>query len=390
MADGPGSLDLHINPPSVYLDDRWVWTPLRGAANGTPKEAADVDALKAVEAAAAAGAAFRCHFGSTHTRLDHAVAAPRYAGDHEVRLPYSGNLATATDLRGRAMSTTAVSRPAPLVKLTQHPTRWLSNKAQLLVSAAALATIGMLIVVAVYYLAFEVNPTVTTLWHRTISDNVLRHDIRNVGEGLLGGLLAQLVVWDHFKRRRHMNKLDLFEIALHIPNLKSNRRLTVWQLLVTPVLVLIYAAPGFFLALGITDLIRHNIEFMHSAVNVLPALDTHQLQAPGAPLWSRIRALWTEDWDKKLLGYGASLVFGRRPAKKLFDDGQLWFAERRVRVGKPIRWYHTPTFKARYNFLDSGAVANGHRRLLGMQTVLIVGAMLAVFGGYVLIFIAGK
>lgn len=290
------------------------------------------------------------------------------------------------------MGAEAATFPVPLVKLTQQPARWLLHKVQLLVSAAVLASVGMVIVVAGYYLAFEVNPTMTTLWHRAIGDDQLRHNIRNVGEGLLGGLLAQLVVWNHFKRRRSMNLLDRFEIALGIPNVKDARRLSIWQLLVTPVLVLLYATPGFFVALGTATLIHHNTRYLHNTITVLqPDVNLH-VPPHEATLWSKTQALWTQNWDKKLMGYGASLVFGRRPAKKVFDDGQLWFAERRVNVGKTVRWYHTPTFKARYNVAHSngGVITHSHRGSLIMRIVMAVGAGLAVFGGYVLIVIAGQ
>ncbi|MEU8777189.1 hypothetical protein [Streptomyces sp. NPDC048606] len=50
-------LDLHEPTPTVYLD-QWVWIRLARAANGSPREASDVDALAAVRDASAAGVVF--------------------------------------------------------------------------------------------------------------------------------------------------------------------------------------------------------------------------------------------------------------------------------------------------------------------------------------------
>jgi hypothetical protein len=49
------------------------------------------------------------------------------------------------------------------------------------------------------------------------------------------------------------------------------------------------------------------------------------------------------------MGLAASFFFGRRPLRKVFDGVQLWFAERHVASGKPVHWYHPPTFRARCN-----------------------------------------
>src|SRR5260370_28605850 len=51
------------------------------------------------------------------------------------------------------------------------------------------------------------------------------------------------------------------------------------------------------------------------------------------------------------MGFAASFFFGRRPLRKVFDGIQLWFAERHVASGKPMRWYLPPTFRARCNYV---------------------------------------
>ncbi len=286
----------------------------------------------------------------------------------------------------------SVDSPPPLVKLTRHPAKWLLNKAQLLVAAVVFAYIGMHIIVAVYYLLFEVNPSMKALWHHTVRNSDFRHNVRDVGEGLLGGLLAQAVVWNHFKKRGPPNGLDRSEMKLHIPNVKDDRRLSFWQALATPELALLYAVPGFFAGLGIDVLIHRNITHLSGLAGSLqPALTTHP---QAATLWSKMTAVVTQNWDKKLMGYGAAFLFGRRPAKGVFDDAQLWFVERRISAQKPLRWYHMPTYKARYNYVRrSGGANTDHHGALEASLIFLtfgVGLALAVYGWYILTFIAGQ
>lgn len=181
------------------------------------------------------------------------------------------------------MSAAGATLPAPLVTLSRHPIRWLLNKLQLLGWAVVLTYVGVLIVAGLYYLLFEVNPTMTKLWHQAVSDNGLRHDIRNVGEGFFGGLLGQQVVWNHFRRRRPKNRLDKTEIALHIPNVKDDRRLS-WGLVAVPVLAVAYAVLGLLAALWISHKLQHSIDHLNSTVSALHVHVTH-----ASPLWEKAK-----------------------------------------------------------------------------------------------------
>src|SRR5947209_2274777 len=106
--------------------------------------------------------------------------------------------------------------PPPLdATLTRHPLRWLRNRLLLLVDALVLLHVGTLIVVALYYLAFQLIPGVKYDWDHALTGQLhfwglkvhvallsgahwaqWRHLIRNVGEGLLGAVLAQAIVWN--------------------------------------------------------------------------------------------------------------------------------------------------------------------------------------------------
>jgi hypothetical protein len=255
--------------------------------------------------------------------------------------------------------------PPPLVRFFRHPIRWTRNKVELLAAAVVLAHIGMLIIVALYYLIFELNPTVTHWWHGVVSNSDLRHSIRDVSEGVLGGFLAQAIVWNHYTRghQKAGRRIERLQERLHLP---------------APVIAMagtiLLAAAGFAIA-----------------YYVLHALHAHAAAgSPKGSFWSRSATIWKYGWDKKIMGYGASLI-ARRPLFVVFDSIQRWFAERRVDLGKPLRWYHPPTFKARYNGLKSAD--HPVERHPAWQTVpmlggLVVGIGLAGYGYYVLTYVA--
>lgn len=275
--------------------------------------------------------------------------------------------------------------PAPLVTI-RRPIKWFTNMVQLLAAAVVLAYFGTQIIAGLYYLLFEVDPTMTSLWHHAINDNALRHNIRDIGEGFLGGLLAKQVIWNHYKKHRDQNGLDKLEIRLGIANVKDDKRLSIWQLLASPLLALLYAVPGFLIASGGIFLVHRYGTHLHTAVA--------PLQPRNTTLWSKVDATWSQNWQKKLLGYGASLFFGRRPVKGVFDDLQLWFAERLVIDEKRFRWYHPPTFRARCNDIRAhGRTAteyHGFWRSMVVRFGIGLSVALAGLGFYVTTFVASS
>lgn len=239
-------------------------------------------------------------------------------------------------------------RPPPLVTVTSHPVRWMHNFIRTLVIAVVLAHVGMVVVMGLYYLLFEVYNPITRVWHHTVSDSNLRHDLRDVAEGLLDGFCAQQIFWNHYKKRdlKKLNFFDRIELSLRIPNLKQADRLSRWQLATCWMVAFLYAIPGFILTLLIVRSVNLNLDSVLTIHPYAPALQA---------VWGRLRNWWTSSWDKKLIGYGASLFFGRRPMSEVFDDLQFRFAARRVRTGKALRFWHPPTVQARYNELKDAA-----------------------------------
>ncbi len=295
-------------------------------------------------------------------------------------------------------------RPPPLdATLLRHPVRWLKIKALVAVDGLVLVHIGTLIVVAVYYLAFQTIPGVKYDWDHALTGGLRfwglhvhlgllspghwaqwRHLVRNVGEGLLGGVLAQAMIWNHFRvKPKPRSWVDRLEIRLHIPNLKDERRTSGWQLLALPLLVLVYAIPGFAVGAGVARLIQHGLAHVH----------LQQISSDAV-----VQSLWTGNVSQKVVGLFASIVFARRVGRGVYDDMQLFFAERRRAAGKPLSRYHklVPTFAARYNGISStenaaAAVETHDRWARWILTGSIpVGIGLAAFGYYVLAYIATR
>ena len=310
--------------------------------------------------------------------------------------------ATATEPKRRFWQRRRRPKPPPPLDATliRHPLRWLKNKALLAVDGLALIHVGTLIVVALYYLAFQTIPGVKYDWDHLLTGGLhfwglhvhlvllskahwaeWRHLVRNVGEGLLGGILGQAIIWNHFKvKPKPPGRVDELEIALHIPNLKDNRRTSAWQMLALPLLVLVYAIPGFAIGAGVSHLIQHDLAHIH----------LHQVSSDRV-----VQSLWTGNVSQKVVGLFASLVFARRVGRGIYDDVQLFFAERLRASGKPLRFYHklVPTFIARYNSVSSDEAAAAVDKHDRWATWILVGSIpvgigLAAFGYYVLAYIA--
>ncbi len=295
---------------------------------------------------------------------------------------------------GRAPSTMAVPAftnatsdkaplPWPLVRFWRHPLRWIRNKVELAIAALVLAHVGTLIVVGLYYLLFEVYAPITHAWHSVVPSNSTRHLLRNVYEGVLGGTLAQFVVFNHFARRRaRLGRLDEWEIRHRLPNLKDHRPLSGWQLVIAPLLVLIYAIPGLLVGTGVAWLIRHNIN-IRDYVRLVG--NSHVERS----VWGHLQTLWTSNRDQRVVGFFASVFLGRRPIRAVAEDLQCYFAARRVALGKPPRFYHPPNFRARMNASTAEATAMRMDGTAGWVPYLLsfaiaMSAVLAGFGVWVL------
>lgn len=294
--------------------------------------------------------------------------------------------------------------PPPLVASPREDRgRWTGNTILLFVTGAVVTYLCVLAVVALYYDIFETIPAVTRAWHRLIPDPALRHAVRDVGEGLLGGLGGVYAVRNRYKVLKPKNRLDRLEIDhLHIPNVKDDKRSSLWWLLGLPVLVIIYAQVGFWAAFGIITAVRH-------VWHVVPPTAAAHLPASTASLQGRLTATFLSQWPNKLMGYAAAFFLGRRPAKAVFDDLQLWLCEQRVLRDQSLTrttvqrlhrrslrssapWYYPPTWKATFNDVKATgateAELHGKAPLVAVRTLSFVAIALVAQGWYIITFIA--
>jgi hypothetical protein len=276
--------------------------------------------------------------------------------------------------------------PPPLVKPLRHPLRWTRQRLALLGVRALFTYVGICAVAAAYYILLEthvrlpfINETNTQAWHRLVPEAKLRHNIRDVGEGLFGGLLAISLAYNHYRRIGREHLVDRIEIALRIPNVKSGRKLAWWQIVLGILLIPVYASIGFFVGEWLVGVIKPGV--------------SHLAEVQTGSLLTNVKNNFLENWPRKLIGFAAAFFFGHRPALAIIDDIQLWLAERRVAQGRALRFYHTPPFKARYNEVAaSGTVrpraSEGIALRVTFATLALAVIGLAGYGYYVLNYIA--
>lgn len=296
--------------------------------------------------------------------------------------------------------------PRPLVHFKAHPLQFVRNLVILVGVGLIFAHIGTLIVTGLYYLLTQTNHTVKHAWDHALNTSwwpTWRHMIRDVGEGVLGGTLAQLITFNHYKKRNLKTKRNVFdrlEGKLHIPNIKDCRPLSAAQYVAFPLLVIIYAIPGFLVGAGVFYLINHVIASAHHAAVTFTAVTHVQTAQPST--WARIQTIWTGSVSQKIVGLFASVFLARRVGKKYYSDIQDRFIDRRLALGKGLAFYHPPNFRARYN--DLSGFGNGISTFAQVQakerhagggavpTLLTVGSLvglgLAGVGFYVLTYIA--
>ena len=281
---------------------------------------------------------------------ENSPVAPRVpAAPFTPRLPAAPAISAGRSVTTRLAEAVATARqyepPAPLVNPLRHPGRWLAVTAFSLVTAVVFAHLAALFITGLYYLVFEASSSAATWWHTIIPDSGLRHTIVDAAEGFYGGAVAQQLVWNPFANRRARyldrpaNWLDRLEDRLRIPNLRNKKPLSFWQV---PCALLIwapvYGSPGFTAAYLLDSVIRHDINLLGNTILAL---------TPHASMWQRAASMDTSGWDMKIVGLAASFCFARRPLRKVFDQVQLWSAQRHVARHLKMHWYHPPTFRAR-------------------------------------------
>jgi hypothetical protein len=230
--------------------------------------------------------------------------APRVPAGPEARRPevpftplhppvpvISAGRTVTTRLAAAATAARRYEPPAPLTNPLRHPLRWLAITVVSLAAAVVFAHLAALFITGLYYLIFEVNSSTAAWWHSVIPDAALRHTIRDVAEGFYGGAVAQQLVWNPFKERRArylarpMNWLDRLEDRLRIPNLRSGRELSFWQIPYALVIwAPVYGSVGFTVTYLLDAVIRRDLAVLQHTVLAL---------SPRASMWQRTASMDT-------------------------------------------------------------------------------------------------
>jgi hypothetical protein len=180
---------------------------------------------------------------------------------------------------------------------------------------------GTLVIVALYYMAFELNPSATHWWHTTVSNGDLRHTIRDVAEGVLGAFLAKAVIWNHFTKS-HVKSGRVYDW------LKRTLRLPETP---TAIFAALLTFAGLF-ALGYWVLEKLKVHSVAAAIH------------GGA--WAHTQAIWTNGYVNKILAFVCTFI-AVRPLHNVYDDMQGYFGLLRRQAGCPLhhRWQEAPAVR---------------------------------------------
>lgn len=211
----------------------------------------------------------------------------------------------------------------------------------------------------------------------------VRHAIRNVYEGLLGGLLG-MVVGIRWKPPKRATRLDNLLVRLHFPSRHQQRRTTPLQVILSPLTVSLAGLPGFAVALAAVSGGSWIFHHFHVVVH----LDT--VTMPHQALVQSYLATW--QWQYQLVGLAAGLFYAHKAFFKIAEDIQLFFIERRIAAHRRPGWIYPWNYRVRYDqvMAETGGVVPRHGRWVSgfMPVVLLIGLLLTADGIYVRFWIA--
>lgn len=200
--------------------------------------------------------------------------------------------------------------------------RFILSKIHLIILTIVATYIGVNFSAGMYYLLTQTTDVGHNLWHALCPDDGLRSDLRAVGEGLIGGMFAKAIVWNHWKIKKP-RIFDKLEMKLRIPNMHDEKDINIGHIIAAPLMIALYAIPGFLLSYWIV----HEIQWLFTQSQLL---NMHLGGQNLPPITTRLKDNWTADWPQKLMGFFCTFFFGKHIAKGLFDDAQQWFAHNRI------------------------------------------------------------
>jgi hypothetical protein len=211
----------------------------------------------------------------------------------------------------------------------------------------------------------------------------VRHNIRNVYEGLLGGLLG-MAVGIRWKAPKPATRIDNLLVKLHVPSRHQQRRTTPLQLILSPLTVSLAGLPGFAVALAVVKGGAWFFDHYHVVVH------WPTVAVPHVAVVQDYLATW--QWQYQLVGLVAGLFYGRKAFFKVAEDIQLFFIERRVAAGRRPGRIYPMNYRLRYEqvLTETGGQVEKHGAWISilMPIVLVIGLLLTIDGIYVRFWIA--
>ena len=153
--------------------------------------------------------------------------------------------------------------------------------------------------------------------------------------------------------------------------------------MLSPLLVLVYAIPGFLVGAGVAWLVRHDVTTPHNyAVLVGGSNARHSL-------WGPVQSVWTTNRDQRIVGFFASVFLGRRPVRAVAEDLQGYLAAQEGRAREAAAVISPAELSRPDERRDRRGGRHARRedlRLgsLPLSTATLVGLALAGFGFWVL------
>ncbi len=207
----------------------------------------------------------------------------------------------------------------------------------------------------------------------------LRHNIRDVWEGLWAGLGVQSATANPLAWKE--DEPGFWTTKLHLPTRDQKTPVTPLQFAFSPFTSTIAGIPGFVIGIVLFA--------------TIPVLNDPGIVIHGHSLIAQEVTLWAASgkWQVKAIGFLASYVFARWVFMKVAADTQYFFIDANRRSGRQPRWWwhivYTPSYRLRRRYLiDHDTPVQQHSKWISflMPAAAAIGFGLAAYGFWLFYF----
>jgi len=252
--------------------------------------------------------------------------------------------------------------------------------------------------------------TNTSLWHYMVRSTDVRHQMmRSWPEGLIGGLLWVQFSWNSYKRRSTIHWYERpFNRAFkgRFANLVDDTPIAAWMIWITPLFVVVAALPIATCMYLLTHLINAHATGLHHWLHQnVPWHVKVNLSPSGQAESDKVLNSFTADWPIFLIGFASANFFGRVPAFGVFDETQLYQAQRRISkkgsLKGAISWWQMSGYQARIieewqkgeaqgdavDYARANVIARGPGVVIPLKIAMWAIFPLVILGGYYLYYV---